>query len=234
MVQSGTIINTNSLLNRAHNYQCDQQAYNQTGQISSAGGQIPDLLIRAHRQAKAEHVTASRQKKRRGTAKIQERPSSLPPDLTPHAAVSTEARTSRRQAPRRRLVQLLVGDVPALGGRRRVLQLLVLLVVVDEEDVEAAEGGGGGHRPDEELDGERHDLGDLVGEHDGEQRGERPDGGLDPLPARGVAVEALVEAQAGEEGHEVEVGDGDEDDGPRVAVGAVDGHAGVEGQEDEP
>lgn len=104
---------------------------------------------------------------------------------------------------------------------------------MDEEGIESPAGGGGGHRPDQDLDGEGHELGDFIAEHDGEERRERPDGGLDRVPARGVAVQALVEAQAGEEGDEVEVGDGDEDDGARVAVGAVDGHAGVEGQEGE-
>lgn len=136
------------------------------------------------------------------------------------------------------MLLLVLGALAALGRRRRAVllqlqPLQVLLVVVDEEGVEAAAGGGGGHGPDEELDGEGHDLGDLVGEHDGEQRGERPDGGLDMAAARGVAVEALVEAEAGEERDEVEVGYRDEEHGSQVAVGAVDGHARVDGQEGE-
>lgn len=81
-----------------------------------------------------------------------------------------------------------------------------------EESIEPATGGRGRHGPDDDLDGEGHDFGDLVAKHDGEERGEAPDGSLDLLALRGVAVEALVVPQEAEERDEVDVRDHDEDD----------------------
>lgn len=81
-----------------------------------------------------------------------------------------------------------------------------------EESVEPTAGGGGRHGPDDDLDGEGHDFGDLVAKHDGEESSEAPNGGLDLLALRRVAVEALVVPQEAEEGDEVDVGGDDEDD----------------------
>lgn len=110
------------------------------------------------------------------------------PDLIHSDAVSTEERTRRRQVSIR-LVPL-VGSIPAQGRGRR--DSLVRLVLVDEEGVEAAEGGGRRHRPDDDLDGQRHDFSDFIAEHDGEEAGERPDRRLDRLAVRRVIVQIFI------------------------------------------
>lgn len=108
-------------------------------------------------------------------------------------------------------VKLVGGALFVRGGgdtRRRQRWLLL----VDEESVEAPTGGCRRHGPNDEFDGEGHDFCNLVAKHDGEQSREPPYGCLDRLSLRGVAVQALVVAQAGEQGDEVEVGDHNEDD----------------------
>ncbi|TVU23071.1 hypothetical protein EJB05_32806, partial [Eragrostis curvula] len=107
------------------------------------------------------------------------------------------------------------------------------LLARDEEGIEACACGEHPHGPDEDLAPERHDCGDLVGEHDSEEGGEAPDSGLEPPApaARGVALEQV---EASEEEDEGEVGDDDEGDGVGVVDRAVDGHAAVEAQEGKP
>lgn len=132
-----------------------------------------------------------------------------------------------------RLVRL-VGSIPAQGrGLRRRRDRLVSLVLVDEEGVEAAAGGGRCHRPDDNLDCQRHDFSDFIAEHDGEEAGERPDRCLDRLPARRMIVQIFIKSQTCDKGNQVQVREHNEDYGARVAVGAVDGHAGVESEEAE-
>lgn len=87
----------------------------------------------------------------------------------------------------------LVGSNPAQGrGIRRRRDSPVRLVLVDEEGVEATAGGGRRHRPDDNLDGQRHDFSDFIAEHDGEDAGERPDRRLDRLSARRMVVQIFI------------------------------------------
>lgn len=107
-----------------------------------------------------------------------------------------------------------------------------LLRAHEEEGVEPGDDGEDPHGPDEQLPPERHDGGDLVGEHDGEERGEAPYGELGPLAGAPVSG-ALEQVEAAEEDDEGDVGDDDEGHRPRVLPRAVDGHPAVEAEEGE-
>lgn len=138
----------------------------------------------------------------------------------------------------RALRQLVVGGTLISGGggwshrSRRCVQGLLLLV--EEKRVESPAGGGRRHGPYDHLDGQGHDFSHFVAEDDREEGRERPDGCLDRLPPGAVAVQTLIVPEAAEESDEVQVGNADEEDGASVAVGSVYGHAGVEGEEQEP
>lgn len=100
------------------------------------------------------------------------------------------------------------------------------LLAVDEESVEAATGGSGCHRPDNKFDWQGHNLSHLVTEHDSKEGREAPNPSLDPRALLGVLlIQLLVVAQAGEQGHQVEIRYHDESDGAGVTVGPINRHA---------
>jgi len=186
----------------------------------------PDLAVCPRRQAKTTEVTAKMVERGREKGKklaIREQPR-WPWDLTRGAETTVCAMWWQTN-----LVGVCFLD---RGGRwRRRWQ--DRLLVVDEESVEAATGGSRCHRPDKNFDGQGHNLSDFVAEHDRKERREAPNPSLDRRALGGVAIQLLVVAQAGEEGQQVEVRYHDEGDGASVAVGAINRHAGVEGEEEE-
>lgn len=95
---------------------------------------------------------------------------------------------------------------------------------VHEEGVEAPKDSRAGHRPNQYLHGQRHDRRDLIGKNNGEQRRQDPHGRLEVPPLPRVGLRLLEHAQADEEQHEVDVGEGHEGHGGEVAVRAVDRH----------
>jgi hypothetical protein len=107
-------------------------------------------------------------------------------------------------------------------------------LAVHEEGVEAGDDGAEPHHPDARGAPERHDGGDLVGEHEREERGEPPHRRLHRRPGLPPRGGALQQVEAAEERDEREVGDDDEGHRGGVAAGAVDRHAAVEAQEREP
>jgi hypothetical protein len=114
------------------------------------------------------------------------------------------------------------------GGGMETNEGSGLLRAGDEEGVESRNDGEDPHAPDEQLGPGRHHGGDLVREHECEERGEAPDGELEALvPA------ALQKVEAAEEEDEGGVRGEDEGDGVGVVPGAVDGHPAVEAEEGE-
>jgi len=104
----------------------------------------------------------------------------------------------------------------------------------DEQSKKPSGGGGDGKAPDDGGRGSgRHHRGDLPGEAQRKQGGERPHGAPRPLPGGGPRRRALVVAEAAEEQQQGGVGAHDEEDRAGVAVGAVDGEAGVDREEAE-
>ncbi|RLN11725.1 hypothetical protein C2845_PM09G03230 [Panicum miliaceum] len=104
-----------------------------------------------------------------------------------------------------------------------------------QQSEEASGGGGDGQAPHHGGRGSgRHDRRDLPREPQREQRGERPHGAPRPLPGRGPPRRALVVAEAAEEQQQGGVGAQDEEDGARVAPGAVEGQRRVDGEQAEP
>lgn len=109
-----------------------------------------------------------------------------------------------------------------------------LFLTVQEERVVAAGHRPERHSPDQHGYRQWHNRGHLVGEGRGERRRKKPNSDLELVPARRVWVGVLVQPEAAKEEHQVCVREYNEGDSPEVATGAEDGHAGVEGEEEQP
>jgi hypothetical protein len=105
---------------------------------------------------------------------------------------------------------------------------------VDEEGQESSERGCHGEGPNDGRHGRRHERRDLPREHGGDERRERPHRALEAAPRGGPGRRALEGGEAGEEEEQGGVRAEDEGDRGCVPPGAVDGEAGVDGEDAQP